>query len=291
MKPILIDERITANKLLHIKTIDSPYLNSPFHFHDNCEMIYIEDGYGIKVIGDHVSIFNKGDIILMGPNVPHILTNDEDFYKGNRHLRSKAIVIYFSPALLDNLLPHSALDSFQKLVKKSSRGLEIIGGTKNVIGKEFETFTIQDELTQLSVFFSILNMLSTAKEAKYLSSETFINTYTGQDSAKVNAIYQFLMKNFKRDIQLEEVADVAHMAPTAFCRFFKQRTQKTFSFFINELRIHHACELMNNPDRTITEIFYECGYHNPTNFNKFFKAITGETPSAYRKKIINDVTL
>lgn len=285
MKPVLINESITANRLIFIKRIDAPYLDTPFHFHDNCELVFIEDGYGNKLIGDNVSVFTKDDIILMGPNVPHIFTNDDLFYKGNKNLRSKATVIYFSPKLLDHLLSYNALDPFYNLIKRASRGLEIIGNTRDAICKELANFTEKEELFQLSSFFYILNLLLKTKEVKYIISEKFTNTYSQQDSARISSVYQFLMQNFKRNIQLEEAAEIAHMAPTAFCRFFKQRTLKTFSRFMNELRIHHACELLSIPDKTITDVFYECGFNNPTNFNKFFKEITGTTPSEYRKKL------
>lgn len=287
MRPILINESISEDRLIFIKRVDAPYLDTPFHFHDNCELVFIEDGYGNKLIGDNVSVFAKDDIILMGPNVPHIFTNDDSFYKGNKNLRSKATVIYFSPKLLDNLLPHHSLDPVYNLIKRASRGLEVVGKTRSIVCKELTNFTEKNELLQLSSFFSILNALTLTKEVKYITSQKFINTYSQQDSARISSVYQFLMQNFKRNIQLEEAAEIAHMAPTAFCRFFKQRTLKTFTRFMNELRIYHACELLSNSDRAINDIFYECGYHNPTNFNKFFKEITGTTPLEYRKRMGN----
>lgn len=144
----------------------------------------------------------------------------------------------------------------------------------------------KEGLSRLIIFFEILEILAHSNEIKYLSSKNFVNTFNTKDTDRINRVYQFLMQNFKQEISLDEVAAIAHLAPTAFCRFFKQRTGKTFSNFLNELRVKHAGELLNNPELTITQISYECGYNNPTNFNKFFKEITKLTPTAYRKKIL-----
>lgn len=283
MKPLFIDTGITDKQLVHIKKVDMPYLNKPFHFHPNCELVYIQEGFGKRVIGDNVSTFNEGDLVLMGPNLPHIWSNDDAFYKGRRHMRSRAVVVYFSPVLLDPLLTQTALAPVSALIRKSMRGLVFYGRTQDTVARALSVLAAEDGLAQLIGFFSVLQELAHSRESKYISSNKFVNTFNEKDTDRINGVYQFLMQHFKQDIRLEEVADIAHMAPTAFCRFFKQRTQKTFSHFLNELRIRHASELLNNPDKTISEISYESGFHNLTNFNKFFKQITGLSPSEYRK--------
>ncbi|HRP54431.1 AraC family transcriptional regulator [Agriterribacter sp.] len=286
MKPLFIDVGINENQLIYFKKIDTAYLDTPFHFHPNCELVYIEEGYGKKVVGNSVSTFNEETLILMGPDTPHILTNDDIYYKGNKNLRSKAIVIYFSPSLLRLFLTPKDLQPFNTLINKSLRGLEITGKTRNVIREKMSGIMEKEGLSRLIIFFGILEILAYTTEIKYLSSKNFVNTFNAKDTDRINTVYQFLMQNFKQEIRLDEVAAIAHLAPTAFCRFFRQHTGKTFSSFLNELRVRHAGELLHNHENSITQISYECGYHNPTNFNKFFKEITGMTPSAYRKKIL-----
>jgi AraC-like DNA-binding protein len=284
MKPLFIDVGINENQLIYFKKIDTPYLDTPFHFHPNCELVYIEEGYGKKVVGNSVSTFNEETLILMGPDTPHILTNDDIYYKGSKNLRSKAIVIYFSPSLLRLFLTPKDLQPFNTLINKSLRGLEITGKTRNAIREKMSGIMEKEGLSRLIIFFEILGTLASTTEIKYLSSKNFVNTFNAKDTDRINTVYQFLMQNFKQEIRLDEVAAIAHLAPTAFCRFFRQHTGKTFSSFLNELRVRHAGELLHNHENSITQIAYECGYHNPTNFNKFFKEITGMTPSAYRKK-------
>lgn len=285
MKPLFIDIGLTERKLIHIKKVDAAFLDKPFHFHPNCELVYIEEGFGKRVIGDNVSNFSENDIVLMGPNMPHIWRNDDTFYKGDKRLRSKAVVIYFSPDLLSSLLPNEDLDSVRALIKRSLRGIDFGQGVNENIMEKLAGLTSKKGLPQLIDFLSILSMLAQAREFRYISSEKFINTFNERDTDRINNVYHYLMQHFKEDIELEEVSRIACMAPTAFCRFFKQRTQKTFSRFINELRIGHACELLYHPEKSIAEISSESGYHNMTNFNKFFREITGSTPTVYRKKL------
>lgn len=285
MKPLFIDTGITEKKLIHIKKVDTPYLDKPFHFHPNCELVLIEEGFGKRVIGDNVANFHEGDLVLMGPNLPHIWQNDNIFYAGNKKLRAKAVVVYFSPNLLDAMIDPGYLKPVRRLIEKAGRGIVIYGRAGETVRQKMLTLSGQEGLLQLIDFLSIINTLTGAREIRYLSGEKFVNTYNEKDVGRINTIYHFLLQHFKEDIELAEISRIANMAPTAFSRFFRQRTNKTFSRFLNELRIQHACDLLNHTDKSITEIGYESGYHNPTNFNKFFSALTGTTPSAYRKKI------
>jgi AraC-like DNA-binding protein len=285
MKPLFIDTGITDKKLLHIKQVDTPFLDKPFHFHPNCELVLIEEGHGKRVVGDNVSTFHEGDVVLMGPNMPHIWTNDDIFYKGNVKLRSRAVVVYFSPHLLDPLLDQGATKRLHQLLARSERGLALRGRTREVIRAKLAQLHAVEGLAQLVRFLDILDNLCETSETRYLASARFINTYTERDVDRINGVYQFLMQHFKQDIQLAQVAQIAHMAPTAFSRFFKQRTSKPFSRFLNELRIRHACDLLQNSEKTISQISHESGYHNMTNFNKFFREITRLSPSEFRKKL------
>lgn len=285
MKPKYMDAGISGRRSLYIKQISTRYLDKPFHFHPNCELVYIQEGFGKRIIGDNVSNFSEGDLVFMGPNLPHIWMNDSLFYKGDKSLHAVATVIYFSPELLETLLDTAGNNAFQGLVEKSKRGIAFRGRSKELIRQKLEELTAQDGLTQLVSFLSILDLILNTKEWKFLSGESFSNIYNEKDTSRINNVYHFLMQNFSHDVLLDEVAAVANMAPTAFCRYFKEHTGKTFSRFLNELRIQHACNLLLHPDKTISEVCYESGYNNLTNFNKFFKEIVKQTPSSYRAAI------
>ena len=287
MKPRYIDAGVSEQHLLYIKQVNTPYLDKPYHFHPNCELVYIEEGSGKRIVGDNVDNFSEGDLVLMGPDLPHIWMNDGTFYKGNNMVCSKALVIYFSPKLLDSLLIPEDLQSFRALVNNAKRGIVAKGMTKVSIRNKIELIRKEHGLSQLTIFLSILDEIIQSRELRYLSSEKFVNLYNEKDAGRINEVYRYLMQNFNHDISLDEIASIANMAPTAFCRFFKEHTGKTFTRFLNEIRIQHACDLLIRFDKTITEICYECGYNNMTNFNKFFKGIINKTPSLFKKQFAN----
>jgi AraC-like DNA-binding protein len=290
MKAQFIDTAIHQHKFFYINKVDTPYLNKPLHFHSNCELVMIEEGYGKRIVGDSVSNFLEGDLVMIGPSLPHIWLNDMAFYSGNKKLRSRAIVVYFIPEVLESIVDEGNLVYVKKLISKSKRGLRITGKTREDVIKRLKILPKLKGLKQVIEFLSIIDIISQSRNLKYLSVPQYTNLYNEKDTDRINLIYYFLIHNFHRQITLKETASLANMAPTAFSRYFRQRTQKSLFRLINELRIRHACKLLADKEKTIGEICYECGYQNQTNFNKFFKKITLTTPSIYRKGLtqLND---
>lgn len=286
MKPQLIDIGTSTKKSIQIKVVEQKYLMAPFHFHDMCELVYIQKSYGKRIVGDHVGNFKEGDLVLMGPNLPHIWLNDNSF----RHPRSKkmvqAVVVYFSPDLLINLSDDESVTAIAgALIVRSQRGLWIYGKARDIIIGKMDTLANGKGLKKLIAFLGILDILSDSNEFQYLASIGFKNSYSEKDTNRLNEVYQYLNKNFTQKVSLQEVSKIANMSSSAFCRFFKSRTQKPFSLFVNELRIAYACRLLLNRELSVTSIAFECGYQNLSNFNKFFRKITGQTPLQYRRAI------
>lgn len=283
MKAQLIDSGLHSKKNIRIKKVDEFYLNAPFHFHDTCEIVLIEESYGKRVIGDHIDSFTEGDLVMIGPNVPHIWQNDSIYYRKRKGYRVKATVIYFSPSIiLDLAYDTESFPAIDELLNKASRGLQITGKTRDIVAAELMKIESEDGLKKISTFLNVIDELSKTKDFTYLASDGYKNGYTTKDTGRFNDVYQFLINNFHREISLEEIADVAKMTPTAFCRYFKNRTNKSLTRFINELRVGHACKLLANMSYTIADVCYECGFNNAVNFNKFFKIIMKQTPTEFR---------
>ncbi|MCH5719257.1 helix-turn-helix domain-containing protein [Niabella hibiscisoli] len=137
----------------------------------------------------------------------------------------------------------------------------------------------------------MIRLLSSSEEYSYLASVSYKNLYEEKDTGRINMVYKYLMQNFQDDISLQEVANLCNMTPSAFCRYFKSRTQKSVIQFLNELRIGHASKLLLNERYSISDVCYECGYNSIANFNKFFKSIKKTTPSEYRKNSKKTQTL
>ena len=285
MKAQLIDIDLKGLRTIQLKRVDAYFLNTPLHFHQLCELVWIEESFGKRIIGDHIGQFEKNDLVLMGPNLPHIWQNDDQFLKKQENLRVKSLVIYFPPDLLQNLSDdESIISSTRTLIKNSSRGMRFYGPTLKKAITYLKSINDERGMKKIIRFLQIIELLSDSSDFEYLASVSYKNYHDEKDTARINAVYQFLIQNFNRIITLDEVAAICSMTPSAFSRYFKSRTQKPFINFLNELRIGHACKLLQNDQYTISDVCYECGYNNLTNFNKFFKSISGTTPLQYRKK-------
>lgn len=290
MKARLMDTGLGANRQFRVKHVDEYFLNSPFHFHESCEIVLIEEGYGKRIVGDHIDDFEKGDLVLMGPNLPHIWQNDNIYFQKRKDLRVKATVLYFEPAMILNLVEGmEAAAAVKSLFSHAGRGLVVKDGTHAKLLEKIHTIHATDGLKRMSVFLDIIDTLSKSSDYEYLASDNYRNAMSVKDAGRFNDVYQFLITNFYREIPLEEVAGVAKMSPTAFCRYFKARTQKSFVTFLQEIRVSHACKLLRQDKLSVTEVALESGYNNLVNFNKCFKGIIQLSPSEYRKKARNEM--
>lgn len=285
MKPeLIIDAPIIDKKEIWIKNINKPHFDHPFHFHQFCELVWIEKSFGKIIVGDYAGIFAEGELIMEGPELPHLWRCDDIFYRSVEELYTNAYALYFSANIIQNITDClESISLFKDLLHKAQRGLRFFGKTKIAIVDLFRKMIRSEGLEQMSYFLRIVHILNKTSEFEYLASIGYENKFNGNNYIdRFNEVYQFLLTNFHRTILLDEVAKICHMTPPAFCRFFKIKTQKTFIRFLNEIRIGHACKLLQNENYSVINICYESGYNTPVNFFKFFKLITGKTPNEYR---------
>jgi len=286
MKPQLIDVNLSGTKAIQIKNVDQFYLDAPFHFHHLCELVWVQQSFGKRIVGDNIDNFEDGDLVLMAPNLPHIWQNDQAFFRKRKGFRVKATVIYFPTDFLLTLTDEQdVLKPTHELIKRASRGLSFWGQTKKKVYEILLNISEAKGFKKIIYFLQAIDILAGSREYQYLASISYKNHFDEKDADRVNKVYHFLIQNFHRDISLKEIADICCVSPNSFCRFFKSRTQKSLTQFLNELRIGHACKLLQNEDYSVSDVCYECGYNNTANFNKFFKAITKKTPSEYRRKL------
>ncbi|KIO76764.1 transcriptional regulator [Pedobacter lusitanus] len=285
MKPQFVDISSPLKKNIYIKDVDEPVLISSLHFHDLCELVWIRESYGKRIVGDNVDDFESGDLVLMGPNLPHIWHNDTVFHTGETTLRAKASVIYFPVDFLVSLSDDtSTIILVQNFLNKTKRGLKFYGDTKIQIINHIRQIKNSSGLKKLAIFLSVIDIMTASDEYEPITSDAFEISLNENDTKRIHDIYIYLMENFKSDIFLKDVAQIANLTPNAFCRFFKKHTRKSFSRFLNELRIAHACKLLPDKNLSVTNICYQCGYQNLTNFNKFFRLIMDCNPSMYRNR-------
>lgn len=286
---LIVDAPIFDQKKIWVKKVNKPHFDHPFHFHPLCELTWIEKGHGKLIIGDYVGNFSEGELIMEGTGLPHLWKCDPDFYAEKKLLLTRAFAIYFPSTLIPKLTDEvDCVSRYKKLLIQAERGLCFYGQTKKEIIDKIDKIITTDGLERLGYFLQVIHIITMSNEFKCLASISYKNNYNELDIERFNKVYQFLLKNFSRDISLSEVSATCNMTPNSFCRFFKIKTQKTFTQFLNELRIGHACKLLQDENKSVMNICYESGYNSPVNFFKFFKKITQKTPGEYRTFVRNN---
>lgn len=259
-----------------------PHFIVPWHFHPEIELVLILKSEGKRFVGDSIKNFAPGDLVLLGANIPHWYRNDSAYYEGNANLEAVSVVIQFDQNFLgERFFSTPETLSIKRLLQEAQLGLEIHGSTRDRITAMIMEMHDLKGMDKLLRFLSILHLLSLSKEYKTLSNHGSVSIQA-KDSERINTIYEYVMKNFKHPISVEDVAEKVFMAPATFCRYFKKRTRKTFTHFLNEIRIGHACKLLIEKDVSIAEICFASGYNNISYFNRQFKAIKKITPQSFK---------
>ncbi|WP_372775179.1 AraC family transcriptional regulator [Mangrovibacterium sp.] len=272
------------NERLNITMKDIPCLDSSWHYHPQFELLYISQSTGIRFVGDSVSQFSPGDLVLVGPNLPHLWRNDPSYYKEGDESRVKTIVIKFSKDFIGKgTFDNAEFYSIGHMLEESKFGISF-GRT---ISRKFHNDLM--EIIDLSpagqsiMLLNILLQLSLAEEKTVLSS-TDMRQYTTDNSQRIDDILKYISDNYSTYISLNDVAEIACMTTNSFCRFFKRMTNKSYTQFLNEVRIRNAARLLvQNEELSVSEIADMVGYTSITNFNRQFKQILNNTPRDFRQ--------
>lgn len=267
------------------KTWECDYFDKPWHFHKDYELVLIENTDGIRFIGDHVTNFKDGNLVLIGPNIPHLYRNGEQYYK-NMGLVAKSIFIHFTDDFLGKYffdLPE--MKGVRKLLDKSALGIEIIGQANEYLKGKLVAMQYESPTQRLLTLLGILSYLSTSPDFQPILSCGFTasNSY---DTDRINEVLQFIMENYTHNIYIGKIASKLNMSLASFSRYFKHHTRKTFSRYVTEIRIGHACRLLMEDNFNISEICYMSGFDNLSNYYRHFKKHVGINPKDYRKRFI-----
>ena len=246
----------------------------------------IERSRGTRFIGNHVSHFEDGDLALIGSNIPHLYRNSEEYFKKNSKLRANSIFIHFTQNFLGNHffdIPEMKL--VNRLLERSSLALEIHGKTKKYILNKLVAMDNEKPPLRLLSLLEMLITLSQSNELKPLLSVGFTAGNSG-DSERINKVFEFILNNYKEQIYVNDIASKLNMSVPAFSRYFKHHTRKTFSDYVTEIRIGHACKLLMEDNHTISEISYQSGFDNLSNFYRHFRKTVGIIPKDYRNRFL-----
>lgn len=256
-----------------------------WHHHVELEFLHVLSGSGTRFIGDSIEPFSDGDMVLVGSNLPHVWRSDKIYYEEIPEIKAELILTQFTKDFAGKdffTLPE--MNPICELMEDSSRGLQIVGKTRETISQRLIKMVEMEGSEKLIELIQILLFIAKSKEYRTLSSVGFVDSYQTKGSERINKVHDYIMNNFMEDISLKEAANIANMNETAFCRYFRTVTLKTFTQFLNEVRIGYACKLLLHEELNISGIGYECGFKNISYFNRVFKNTLGITPQQYQKK-------
>ena len=262
----------------------TPYMDYPWHYHPEFEIIFVEKSYGIRFMGNHIGNFMDGDLMFISPNLPHVWKNDKAFYQRNKNLFVDVYVIHFLEHDFKEFFDLPEFTRIKQLFVLGKQGMLIKGNRHQEIAELVKETVLSSGVDRLILFLRTLNVLSTTKEYELLSSPGYISCADTGDAERINTVMNFIIKNYAQEINIEGIASLANLTESSFCRYFKARTHKTFSQFLNEIRILNACKFLVRTNLTITQVCYETGYNNISHFNRQFKLITGLTAKEYKKE-------
>ncbi|NAS29726.1 helix-turn-helix domain-containing protein [Flavobacteriaceae bacterium R38] len=248
------------------------------HQHEEIQISMIAEGEGTLIVGNTVNYYKKGDVFVIGGNLPHVFKSD-----ANSKVKSHMLTLFFKKdSFGPDFFELGELNELQQLLKKIENGFKVMSLHSKII-QNFEQLKAASKLDRFIIFLNILKLLSKVKH-EALSSFIYEKKYTDLEGKRMRDVLEYTINNYQNDISLDAIATVSAMTKNAFCKYFKKRTNKTYIRFLNELRVEHACKLLiADNDFSIAEIADKSGFNNISNFNRQFKAIKQVNPTEYGK--------
>lgn len=285
MQAVLRKVNISADYSFVARKDELPVLYDKWHFHPELELTYIIESKGTRFVGDSIEQFTDGDMVLIGSYLPHVWRNDTGYYVENSDLKAVAQVAQFLPDCFGrDFLNLKEMENISRLFEKAKRGLKISGHTKDKVLTLFQQLLENvNGVQRISLLLQMLEIIANSDELNFLSSEGFVESYHRFGTDSINRIYEFTLSHFNRKILIEEAATIANMSVPNFCRYFKNRTQKTYVQFLTEVRIGYACRMLIENKKSIQQIAFDCGFHNLSNFNRSFRILKKQKPTDYRQ--------
>ena len=259
--------------------IRSRHYGTPWHFHPELELALVRKSGGYRIVGDSISALTAGDLVLVGCNLPHVWYQDRDAGEVD------AIIVQFRDDFAGSLLGSEECRSVRNLYERARFGLWVKGAIRDRVASRIEGLLHSSPLRRISELLWILDELSTARGLEALSSAGYVPPVDAKDHERVSRVMQYIHARLRRSISRREVAEVAALSESAFSRFFRLRTGRTFPAYPNELRLGRAARLLGESSDRIADVARDCGFLNLSHFNRLFLEWKGITPLAFRRRV------
>ena len=278
MKPLLEDigKKRGQHSIIAFE-IEQQKLDFFWHYHPEYELTLIVHGKGTRMVGDHHENFESGDLVFIGPDLPHTWMSD-------RHMEGncKVVVIQFTKELIQRFIGLEEDAKINGFLSDSKRGLTINSNKNDNVKNLIKALPSKTGIDKISVFLQILHLLSTL-ESRTLASSFYQPLKGAENEKRINTVCQYIQKHSTEPLTIQRAASIIHLTPSAFCKFFKRITGKTFSDYVNDIRIANVCRDLIATDKQVSTIAFENGFDTLTYFNRIFLKKKGIKPSNYRK--------
>jgi AraC-like DNA-binding protein len=271
-----------ADESFRLIEVGGGYSGCSWHFHPEFQLGHVVSGRGQRVIGDHVHEIEAGEIILLGPNLPHVWHYDPSPESDT----VESIVVHFRDNFLGaDFFNTPEASDIRLLFSRASQGLQVVGETRELLIPMVLQLRRQTGFPRLLTMLSILDRISRSRDILTLCSPLFQPMGANLEMERLRRIVEHIKSNYAQPLDRDMAADIAHMSPSGFSRFFKARTGMAFNEYVADVRIGHACRCLMDPANAITDIALTCGFSDLSTFNRTFKKLRGMTPSEFRNRM------
>lgn len=254
--------------------------SNKIHSHKNFELNYILIGSGRRIVGNHISSYTKGDLVLLGPNISHCWEVIEPGTSGY----GECIVTHFRENIINShFLNIPELSEIVNMLGEADSGILFKGAKARKVAESLRKMVYMKGLERYIELLKVFSQLLQIEDIEFLALPSSMPITYNKDREKIDKIYEYVFQNLQSNINLNDAAKLVYLEPGSFCRYFKKKTSQTFMEYVKSVRIGIAARLLVESDKQISQVCYECGYFNLANFNHHFKAIIKKTPTEYRK--------
>ena len=282
MKPIF--ERVPRSQLesLYCEVVMPTTVPTPWHFHPECQLTLVLNSYGHRVVGDDITNFGPGDLVFIGPNLPHVWHHEGLARQGGA--KTYSIVVQFLDDFLGrDFISRPELEPVRRLITRGAVALQVESPAREAVAERIHAIALAHGLRRIVWLLDLLELLATSKDLRPISSPGFEPNLNPFDQERVGKVCAYVNTHLEEPIFREDLARMLKLSPDSFGRFFRSRTGKTLPAFVNQLRVGRACRLLTETDLAVIEIALQCGFENLSNFNRQFLRQIRRTPRDYRQ--------
>jgi AraC-like DNA-binding protein len=266
-----------------------PHYYNHLHRHREVQIEWVVEGSGMLIAGNYMQRFESGDVYIIGANQSHIFKSDAAYFNAEEERKVHSVSIFFDPDyLLKNMLHLPEMLLIRKFMGALHNGFQVPVNSSEMVRKTIADLIGSSGGLRIASFITLLHLFSTIREIKPLATGESEQVMSDVEGMRMDLIFQYLVTHYKRHISLSQISEIANLTPQAFCRYFKKHTDKSFVSFLNEVRLNEACKMINSSEfKSFSEVSYQNGFDNVTNFNRVFKKVIGKSPREYQREFRN----